>query len=397
MNYNPYRKLWTIPGAAGFSAAAFLGRLPAGMIGLTIILPISQLTGSYTVAGTVAASTMLGMALCAPFSGRLLDRYGQSQILLIFAVLNFISTFALIACIQFGLPIVMLCVAGAVTGASRLSTGTIARIRWAYVIQRFDTNGRDSSLKAAYAFEAILDEVVFVFAPILGTFLCTAVHPLAGLICCLVSYSSGAVALAVQHSTQPAVEFLYEKQVSAFTVSGLQVIFAAILFIGISAGAIEVIVVARMDDLGSRSLTGFLMAALALSSMMGGFFYGTRMFKLPAHLLWIRCLGLLGLVLIPFFFASNLIALTLTLLIAGILIAPTAIAGQVLTEQVLPVRLLSEGMNIGVTAMIVGMAMGGGISGILIDKVGIHSAGALPSMAAFIAFSIVFAYRSTFA
>lgn len=381
MSWNPYWKLFAIPGAAGFSAAAFLGRLPAGMIGLAIILPISKLMGSYTLAGVVSASTMAGMALCAPLSGRLVDRVGQSRPLLIFAVLNFIGTSALIACVQFGAPLETLCIAGAITGASRLSTGTIARTRWAYVTRVLDSAQRVKTLRAAYAFESIVDEGVFICAPILATLLCTAIHPLAGLVCCLVSYGVGAVTLAVQSSTEPAIEAVDERQSSALTVPGLRVIFAAILCIGLSAGAIEVIVVAVADDAGSRPLAGLLMATLAFSSMLAGFWYGARLFRPSAHILWIRCLGLLVLALVPFAFATNPAALALALFVAGLAIAPTSIAGQLLTERMLPARLLNEGMSIVVTAMILGMAAGSWLSGILIDMFGAHRAGALPAMA----------------
>ena len=248
---------------------------------------------------------MIGMALCAPFSGRLVDRYGQRQILLIFAMLNFIGTSALIACIQLGASLEISCIAGAITGASRLSTGTMARTRRAYVTEVLNPAQRARTLQAAYAFESVIDEVVFIFAPILATLLCTAVHPLAGLVCCLVSYVVGAVALALQTGTQPTIESVHQRQSSALTVPGLQVIFAAILFIGISAGAVEVIVVARADALGSRSLVGLLMATLAFSSMLAGFWYGARTFKFSAHSLWIRCLGLLVLALVPFAFAAE--------------------------------------------------------------------------------------------
>lgn len=393
---NSYWKLFTIPGAMWFSASAFLGRLPAGMIGLAIILPISKLIGSYTIAGAVAAATMIGMALCAPWSGRLVDRFGQGQILLIFAVLNFISTSALIMGIEYGAPLEILCLTGAIAGGSRLSTGTMVRTRWVYVIRALDPERCEKSLQAAYAFESVIDEIVFILGPIFIVFLCSAIHPLAGLMGCLVSYLIGALTLAIQRSTQPIIETKRESGSSAFAILGLQGIIAATLFIGVSAGAVEVFVVARADELGSRALAGLLMATLAFSSILAGFWYGTRTFKLPLHLRWISCLALLVLALVPFGFASTLKMLAFTLFIAGLLIAPTSIAGQVLTERILPARLLNEGMNVVVTAMILGMAVGSWVSGILIDKLGTFKAGMLPAAAVFVALVIAGAYVRSF-
>lgn len=383
-----YRKLFSIPGAIRFSTAAFFGRLPAGMIGFSVILPLSELQGSYAIAGIVAASTMIGMALFAPLSGRLVDRYGQHSILFIFSILNFICTATLIASIQLGAALEILCIVGAATGASRLSTGTLARVRWAYVTQGLHSEQRQEMLQAAYAFESIIDEVVFISAPIFATLLCTAVHPLAGLMSCLIFFVVGAVALALQRSTQPPVLSVDEKLSSAFAIPGFLVVFFATFFIGISAGAVEVIVIARADDTGLRSLAGLLIATLAVSSVLAGFWYGARTFKRSVHSLWIFCLGTLFLALIPFIFATNLYVLALTLFFAGLSIAPTAISGQILTERILPTKLLNEGMNVVITAMILGMAVGAWFSGVFIDKLGAYDAGILPAIAVLIAFLI---------
>ena len=393
MKYS-YKKLFTIPGAAKFSAAAFIGRLPAGMIGLAIILPISKLMGSYMIAGLVAASTMIGMALFAPISGKLVDRYGQCRILFIFAVLNLAGTLALIGCIQLDAPLLLLCIAGIITGASRLSTGTMARTRWAFVTRTLEPKQHEKALQTAYAFESIIDEVVFISAPILVTLLCTTIHPLAGLAACLISYMIGALTLTIQRNTQPPAHSSHDKQPFALRVSGLRIIFVATLFIGISAGAVEVIVVARAYNLGSRSLTGLLMATFAFASMLAGFWYGERTFKLPAHTLWIRCLGWLVLALLPFAFATNLVMLVPAMFLAGLLIAPTSIAGQLLIKKTLPNKLLNEGMSLIVTAMILGMAAGSWLSGLLIDKFGPLHTGAFPAVAVLIAFAIVITRHS---
>lgn len=368
--------------------AALIGRLPAGMIGLAIILPLSKLLGSYTSAGTVAASTMMGMAFCAPISGRLVDRHGQSKILVIFTVLNCISTALLIVCAEYSAPLIVLCVTGVFCGASRLSTGTMARTRWAYVIPKHDMTFYKEHLQTAYAFELVIDEVVFISAPIIVTLLCTFLHPLAGLACCLISYVGGGLALAAQYKTEPAVEPIRQKTASALSNLNLQVIFAAILFIGMSAGALEVIVVARADELSSRALVGILIATLAFSSMLSGFWYGAHHFKIEPSSLWLRCIGFLILALIPFAFATDALTMALALFIAGISIAPTAISGQVLTERILPTAIMNEGMSIIVTAMILGMALGGWLSGMLIDKCGTYLAGLLPALATFAAFVI---------
>jgi hypothetical protein len=62
----PYREVLATPGALRFSAAGFVARMPISMLSLGIVLLLSDTTGSYTLAGAVAAITFLAQALAAP-------------------------------------------------------------------------------------------------------------------------------------------------------------------------------------------------------------------------------------------------------------------------------------------------------------------------------------------
>ena len=67
---NPYLKALAIPGALRFSAAGFLGRMQISMFGLGTVLLISALSGSYVLAGAVAAAGSGGYALVSPLAAR---------------------------------------------------------------------------------------------------------------------------------------------------------------------------------------------------------------------------------------------------------------------------------------------------------------------------------------
>ena len=384
---NSYGKLLAIRGAAGFTISSLLGRIPAGMLALAIVFPVYELLNAYSSAGLVTASAMGGLAMCAPSVGRLVDRHGQFVVLLVFALLNLVATSWLIASIHFGLPLGVICISAAATGATRVSTGTMARARWVNIVRSFDSQQRKGLIRTAYAWEAVADEIVFISAPIIATFLCIRFHPLAGLACCLAAHFVGTTTLAAQRASQPEIKPRSGGQkTSPLGLPGLPIVCIAALFEGVSAGALEVLVVARANALGVSQIIGFLMAILALSSMIAGLWYGARSFKLPNHLLWMRCLGLLVLGLAVFAFTTNLPALAFSLFLTGLFVGPTAIAGQVFAEQVLPSELLTEGMSFVVTSMILGMACGAWISGILIDHLGAFRAGLLPVLSVVVAF-----------
>jgi MFS family permease len=77
-----YRSLLSIPHARAFVLAGFVARLSMSMRALGAVLMISTLTGSYGLAGAIAAAALLGEAVAAPRLGRLVDRYGQRRVLL---------------------------------------------------------------------------------------------------------------------------------------------------------------------------------------------------------------------------------------------------------------------------------------------------------------------------
>src|SRR6185369_7086547 len=80
---NPYRAIFQAPGTKGFSAAAFFARLPFAMVPIGIVAMLSQTSGGeYWLAGAVAATFALTNALVAPQISRLIDRRGQTPVVI---------------------------------------------------------------------------------------------------------------------------------------------------------------------------------------------------------------------------------------------------------------------------------------------------------------------------
>jgi len=78
---NAYLGLLRRPGALGFCAAGFIGRMPMSMFGLGTVLLIAAITGRYGMAGAVAAAGSVGYAISAPQLAKLTDRLGQHRVL----------------------------------------------------------------------------------------------------------------------------------------------------------------------------------------------------------------------------------------------------------------------------------------------------------------------------
>lgn len=77
-----YGQLLRTRGAWTFLVPGFAARQPFAMLTISIVLLVQHTTGSYGAAGAAAAVTGVSMALFAPYSGRLADRYGQRAVLI---------------------------------------------------------------------------------------------------------------------------------------------------------------------------------------------------------------------------------------------------------------------------------------------------------------------------
>ncbi|NAX21522.1 MFS transporter, partial [Vibrio sp. V39_P1S14PM300] len=99
---NPYKQLFRVRGTVAFSFAGLLARMPISMTGIGIITMLSQMKDSYWLAGGVAATFTLAMALLAPQISRAVDRYGQSRVLPIATGIHVISMTLLLLCTHYG-------------------------------------------------------------------------------------------------------------------------------------------------------------------------------------------------------------------------------------------------------------------------------------------------------
>lgn len=362
-----YRRVLTLPGALAFSMAGLFARLPISMVSLGIVLLVSTRTGSYALAGAVSASFLLSSALFAVLQGRLTDRFGQSTVLPVAILVFGAGLLAMMAAVEAdaGTPLPHLC--AAVAGAAQPQVGSSVRARWSHVT-------RDSaSLQTAFAFEAMVDEAVFMLGPALVTFLATAVHPLAGLTAAVVSGVVGTLVLAAQRRTQPPVD---RDTTPRPTASGamqwgvLAPLVVASFGLGMLFGAAEVATVAFSESLGATAAAGPLLAVFALGSLLSGFVSGMVTWKASHQARFRAGTVALALAMLPLPFVDGFLVMGTLLLLGGFAISPTLIASVSWVEQTVPSSRLTEGIAILTTGLGAGIAPGAALAGIAVDRWG---------------------------
>ncbi|GAA3302458.1 hypothetical protein GCM10020295_48340 [Streptomyces cinereospinus] len=126
-----YGHLLRTHGAWTFLLPGFAARQPFAMLTISIVLLVRHTTGSYAAAGAAAAVTGVSMALFAPWSGRLADRFGQRAVLIPGVPAHALAGLALTALALADAPLWALLAAAVPTGASVPQIGPMVRARWA--------------------------------------------------------------------------------------------------------------------------------------------------------------------------------------------------------------------------------------------------------------------------
>lgn len=360
-----YRQVFANPGGLAFSVTGMVARLPISMMTLGIVLLISQLTGSYALAGQVSAAYVVGNAAFAVPQGRLVDRFGQRRLLhadsAVFALAGALMLVSILE--RWALPWPHLCALA--TGAAIPQIGTMVRARWAHILET------EGELSTAFAVEGVADEVVFVTGPALVSFLATVWAPQAGLLVAMAVGTSGAVALSLQRGTEPPAN-PREPGVLRSPMPWTLLAPLALAAIGLGSlfGAMEVATVALAGDAGRTSFSGLMLGAFALGSMVSGLLTGTRRWRRGPLSRARIGMTLLAVGLVPLPFLAGLHLVTIALFLIGLAVAPTLIALFSLIEASVPRSRLNEAMGVVQTGVGAGIAPGVWLAGVVADEHG---------------------------
>ena len=383
----PYRDLFRTPGVKGFVITGFLGRMPMSMHGIGVVLLISAVTGSYATAGALSGAVAIAFALAAPLSGRLVDMFGQSRVLIPLALLHGAALVAFMLLVHAEAPTWTLFAAGVVAGAAAPSLGSMVRARWTHLL------GGSGRLHTAFSFESVADEVIFVSGPTVVTGLATMVNPYAGLLLALVLGVGGTIAFALQRRTEPPVRrgAGTRHRGSPILIPGVALLAAVFLAMGSVFGSTDVITVAYAEAHGAKGAAGPMLAAFAGGSLVSGLWFGGRHWRIPLRTRYLRALLVFAVGLTPILFVRGNLAMALALFGAGLAISPTLITGYALIERLVPPHLLTEGMAWISTALSFGVAAGSWAGGRLTDLYGPANAYVYSFLSGLVAVAIAYA------
>ncbi|MCX5265335.1 MFS transporter [Streptomyces sp. NBC_00199] len=389
-----YGQLLRTRGAWTFLLPGFAARQPFAMLTLSIVLLVQHTTGSYGAAGAAAAVTGVSMALFAPWSGRLADRYGQRAVLVPGVLVHTVSGLALTALALAHAPLWAVFAAAVPTGASVPQVGPMVRARWGVRLKG------SPLMTTAAAFESVTDELTFVFGPLLATALCTAVHPAAGLLTEASLTLLGGLLFAAQRSTQPQVAAAGHARVehsSALRVPGVRVLIVTFLGIGSVFGGMQVSLAAFTESIGEPGLNGVLYGTFAAGNMLSGLVCGAVAWKAAPQQRLVVAYTALALVASGLWAAHSVLVLAGLGLLVGMCIAPPLITGYTLVEGLVPAGARTEAFTWLTGAVALGQAAAVTIAGQLEDRLWGGSGFLVPMGGTLLALVTLLALRSRLA
>lgn len=361
---NPYREIFRAPGALGFASAGFVARLPIAMAPIGIVTMLAQTHGEYWLAGAVAAAFTLTNALIAPQISRLVDRFGQSRLLIPTTALSVSAFIALIVATRQEWPVWTL-FASAFLAAAMPSVPAMVRARWTQLF-------RDRpELNTAFAFESVADELVYIAGASISVALSVALFPEAGLVVSTLALALGMAAFVAQRGTEPAPRAVGARHRSAITLRPVQIITLTLIFVGAIFATAEVSTVALTRELGEPGAASMVIGVYALGSFVVGLVIGALNLKAPLQRQLLAALGVLLVSSLPLLLADSVWFLAGAIFLSGVAISPTFITAFGLVERRVPAEVLTEGVTWVMTGIGIGMALGAFVTGLVVD---IHGA-----------------------
>lgn len=353
----PYRRVLALPGVRALLIVGLLARIPVTATGMTLIFHVRKtLDLGYFEAGAVGAAATLGVAIGAPIAGRFVDRYGLRPVVSVTTA----AQFAFWISASFVPYWVLL---GGAVLAGVLSVPVFGVVR-----QCIAASVPIEQRRPAYALDGMFTEIAYMVGPAFAVAASTLVGTHWTMAVVGVGLVGSGVALYVLnpptvHEEERAEAAVPRRQwLTPAMFALLGVTFAATFVLC----ATELGIVAALMDDGAENWTGLVIGLWCLWSLVGGFVYG-GMKRVVSPLILV---GGMAVLTIPLGLVGGWQWLMLALIPAGLLCAPALSTTADTVSQWVPGSARGEAMGLHGTALTLGLALSGPLTGWVIDAHG---------------------------
>ncbi|MFE4358112.1 MFS transporter [Kitasatospora sp. NPDC056800] len=356
-----------LPGALRAFLPALVARSALAMGGLALLLAVQASTGSYSQAGFATATFGIANVAAAPWRARAVDRLGQRIALTAMAAgqaSGFVAL-ALIAGAE-GVADAWFLVLSAVVGLTAPPLGAAMRMIWASL-----TTAGDQRTKA-FSIDAVCEELLFVGGPVVITAVIVATSPATGLWVTAATVFLGTAAMTSSASSGAlrGTGGGVARGDRPLQQPGFARVLTVLVGVGGVLGVAEIAAPAVAAQRDAVAASGWLLAAFAGGSALGGFLYGQL--KLTSGIgarLFTLCTGMgLAAVLVSQLHPLGLFAVGLALV--GLFLAPSLITGYLIADTVVPESGRTEASTWINTSVNLGASLASAAAGVVIDRSG---------------------------
>jgi MFS family permease len=388
-----YIELLRAPQVGRQFVAGSIGRLPYGMVALGTILTLRHFDFSYAEVGLVAGAWGLATGAAAPLLGRLVDRLGQTPVLVWTACACAAGQVALLAAAAAEAAVVALVALAVAAGAASPPIGPCMRALWPRLVpaERLDT---------AFTLDALQLELIFIVGPVLTTALATTLSPQVAFATGTAFQCGGALAFAAAPASRawrPDPVSDQGRRRGALSSPGIRVLVSALAIAAVSLGVLEIGITAFAEHEGSRADAGWLFALWSLGSLAGGLWYGARRWRSSPDRRFLALSAALALGLVPLPLAGSLAAFGVLVAVAGLALAPSSATGYSLVGVLAPAGAVTEAYAWQIVAYVGGSALGAWLAGVVVDQVSVDAALACAPLAAAAGLALALAGRRSLA
>lgn len=343
--------------------ASIIGRLPIGIVGLAILLATQSYSGSFGLAGAVAACYLAGLAAMAPVLGRVIDRIGPTRPLLVCAFVFPATLVTLVVALRLGAPLWTAFALAALAGAGfppiTVSLRTFLR---QHLLE-------DAQLAAAYSLESVLIEIIFIVGPMLvALFVAYAAADAAVLFAAGCGFAGTLLFLRSPALAQWRIA--ERKSPSLFgplAERGFVPLLAVVLAYSGAFGLVEIGITAFAAEAGRLALAGLILGLMSVGSAAGGLAYGSRNWRMPLPRQFALMLLLMGIGVAALGLVADALVLTALGIVAGVVMAPALIMQSMLVAKTVPPQYSTEAFTWSTSCLLTGVGLGLVAGGLLLE------------------------------
>ena len=341
---------------------AFVARAPQAMLPLGAMTAVRYSTGSIALAGLATAVVSAASALCAPLIGRWSDQKGQRLVLSVLVPLGVLSLAALTwTCVAHTTGPALWAALVAV-GATGVQIGTFTRAQWS------SAHLTPSQLSAAFSYESMADETVFVLGPALVGLLASIAWPIAPLVFAATLMAVSTIPFALKAPRDTTDHAVNDQIVRPSIWCVLWRISPALIImtsLGVFFGSTQAGITERATQLGNPSMAGLAYAPLGITSAIAALLLVLvpESFALSKRSL-IGGLGI-AVTMTAVWLAPSLPLIATVMFLGGVFIGPTMVTAFSLAHLLAPHGGSAVAMTATGAGVTVGVAAGAACGGML--------------------------------